>query len=101
MQLDKKDREVHSDDYIADKTKEFYRSLTSSITYDEFIYFIKAAIDFLITNAHECTAVPNENNNLFRYESRTPRWLKTFTIYFTVEQDEEGEYIVLQDFDYN
>ncbi|PKK83194.1 MAG: hypothetical protein CVT49_09785 [candidate division Zixibacteria bacterium HGW-Zixibacteria-1] len=101
MELDKKDRDVITIKRMEGKIKAFYRHLPSGVTWAEFQYFMDGVVQFLTVNAHECADIPHNNSNLFKYESITPRWLNKFVIYFTVEEDDEGEYIILQDIDYN
>ena len=98
MSLACENREVfNSDNYEAQILVLFTKLHTKNITIAEISNLTESIEDALKERAHECTLIVQGAISYYKYEPVLPDWLTECTIYFTIEVDCKGEYIMLQD----
>lgn len=98
MKLKRKHREVFNDDEYERQALEAYAPHANQLTPDQFGDFAESIKAFLSEYADTCPAVYGGDRPVYMYKPTPPAGFETVSVLFTVEKDDNGEWVLLASF---
>ena len=92
-------REVDEDDCYREQVVQAYGECESTTTPENWKDYTESIRDYLCRNADQCpVAYTFDGKPYYNYQPEPIGKFKRISIIFSVEEDDEGEYVVLESF---